>query len=88
MKIVYSRRAIRDLEQIGAYHRAVANPDVAAAIAERSIHPTNALVGDSTMALDTDKIDDAILALLYLTLHDGYRAWKGFDGAGPAAKKA
>jgi hypothetical protein len=23
--------------------------------------------------------DDAALALLYLTLHDGYRAWKGFD---------
>jgi uncharacterized protein DUF6429 len=31
------------------------------------------------MALDTNKIDDAALALLYLTLHDGYRAWKGFD---------
>src|SRR3954453_13983082 len=31
------------------------------------------------MALDTDKIDDAVLALLYLTLHDYWRAWKGFD---------
>ena len=31
------------------------------------------------MALDTDKIDDAVLALLYLTLHDRWRAWKGFD---------
>ncbi len=31
------------------------------------------------MPLDTDKIDDAALALLYLTLHDGYRAWKGLD---------
>lgn len=31
------------------------------------------------MALDTDRIDDAVLALLYLTLHDQYRAWKGFD---------
>jgi hypothetical protein len=31
------------------------------------------------MALETDKIDDAALALLYLTLHDGNRAWKGFD---------
>lgn len=31
------------------------------------------------MALDKDKIDDASLALLYLTLHDGYRAWKGID---------
>jgi Domain of unknown function (DUF6429) len=33
------------------------------------------------MALDTDKIDDAVLALLVLTLHDGWRAWKGFDWA-------
>jgi len=31
------------------------------------------------MEIDTDKIDDAVLALLWLTLHDGYRAWKGFD---------
>ena len=30
------------------------------------------------MALNTDKIDDTALALLYLTLHDNYRAWKGF----------
>lgn len=32
------------------------------------------------MALDTDKIDDMVLALLALTLHDGYRAWKGLIG--------
>jgi hypothetical protein len=31
------------------------------------------------MELDTKKIDDATLALLYLGLHDGARAWKGFD---------
>jgi hypothetical protein len=31
------------------------------------------------MELDTDKIDDATLALLLLGLHDGVRAWKGFD---------
>ena len=31
------------------------------------------------MALDTDKIDDAVLALLFLTRHDQWRAWKGFD---------
>ena len=31
------------------------------------------------MVLDTDRIDDTVLALLYLTLHDQYRAWKGFD---------
>ena len=29
------------------------------------------------MALDTDEIDDAVLALLFLTLHDHWRAWKG-----------
>jgi hypothetical protein len=32
-----------------------------------------------TMAINKDKIDDAALALLYLTLHDFDRAWKGFD---------
>jgi len=31
------------------------------------------------MAIDSDKIDDAVLALLSLTLHDGQRAWKGHD---------
>jgi hypothetical protein len=31
------------------------------------------------MPLNTEKIDDAALALLYLTLHDHCRAWKGFD---------
>jgi len=31
------------------------------------------------MELDEDKIDDAVLALLRLTLHDERRAWKGFD---------
>lgn len=31
------------------------------------------------MSLKNDKIDDAALALLYLTLHDDDRAWKGFD---------
>jgi len=31
------------------------------------------------MALNTDKIDATALALLYLTLHDGCRAWKGMD---------
>jgi Domain of unknown function (DUF6429) len=29
--------------------------------------------------IDTDKIDEVVLALLYLTLHDGVRAWKGHD---------
>lgn len=31
------------------------------------------------MVLDETKIDQATLALLYLGLHDGMRAWKGFD---------
>ena len=33
----------------------------------------------SGMEIDTDRIDEATLALLYLGLHDRYRAWKGFD---------
>jgi hypothetical protein len=33
------------------------------------------------MEIDHDKIDEAVLALLWLTLHDVYRAWKGFDWA-------
>ncbi|ARB44248.1 DUF6429 family protein [Alloalcanivorax xenomutans] len=31
------------------------------------------------MDIDEDKIDEAVLALLYLTLHDDDRAWKSFD---------
>lgn len=31
------------------------------------------------MEIDKDRIDDAILALLYLTLDGDGRAWKGFD---------
>ncbi|WP_245517034.1 MULTISPECIES: DUF6429 family protein, partial [unclassified Mesorhizobium] len=31
------------------------------------------------MEIDTDKIDDAVLALLWLTLHNERCAWKGFD---------
>ena len=31
------------------------------------------------MDIDEDKVDDAVLALLYLTLHDEYRVWKGHD---------
>lgn len=31
------------------------------------------------MDIDTDRIDDAVLALLWLTLHDECHAWKNFD---------
>jgi len=31
------------------------------------------------VAIDEDKIDETILALLRLTLHEGCRAWKSFD---------
>ena len=33
----------------------------------------------AAMDIDDDKVDRAVLALLYLGLHDGVRAWKGFD---------
>ncbi len=29
--------------------------------------------------IDTERIDEAVLALLYLGLHERNRAWKGFD---------
>ena len=32
-----------------------------------------------SMEIDRDKIDEAVLALMWLTLHDERRAWKGFD---------
>ena len=32
-----------------------------------------------TMDMDRDRIDEAVLALLYLGLHDQVRAWKSFD---------
>jgi hypothetical protein len=31
------------------------------------------------MDYDENKIDEVVLALMYLTLHDEARAWKGFD---------
>jgi hypothetical protein len=31
------------------------------------------------MKYNTDKVDEMALALLYLTLHEGNRAWKGMD---------
>ena len=31
------------------------------------------------MEIDEDKIDDTVLALLWLTLHNERYAWKGFD---------
>ena len=31
------------------------------------------------MDIDTEKVDETVLGLLYLTLHDKDRAWKGFD---------
>ena len=32
-----------------------------------------------TMDYDKDKVDEMVLALLWLTVHDGGRAWKGHD---------
>lgn len=31
------------------------------------------------MKIDNDRIDDTVLALLQLVLHEDIRAWKGFD---------
>ena len=40
---------------------------------------TGQLVVVGTMEIDTERIDEAVLALLYLGLHDGQRVWKSFD---------
>ena len=32
-----------------------------------------------TVEIDTEKIDETVLALLYLTPHDGARDWKSLD---------
>jgi hypothetical protein len=34
---------------------------------------------EGEMEIDTEKVDQAVLAVLYLTLHDRFRAWKGID---------
>lgn len=31
------------------------------------------------MEIDTERLDETVLALLYLGLHERDRAWKGFD---------
>jgi hypothetical protein len=31
--------------------------------------------------IDPDRIDEAVLALLFLGRHDGFRTWKSFDWA-------
>ena len=31
------------------------------------------------MKIDTERLDETVLALLYLGRHEEYRAWKGFD---------
>ena len=35
-----------------------------------------------SMEIDLDKIDETVLGLLWLTLHDERRAWKGQDWGG------
>jgi len=36
-------------------------------------------IAEVIMDIDTEKVDEAALAILYLTLHDRVRAWKGMD---------
>ncbi len=31
------------------------------------------------MEYNLDKVDEMVLALLHLTIHEGHRAWKGHD---------
>jgi hypothetical protein len=45
----------------------------------RQIDTSTKLGFNPAMPLDLDRIDEATLALLYLSLHDERRAWKSFD---------
>lgn len=42
-------------------------------------HQQKIVVLFAIMEHDLQKIDKAVLALMYLTVHDGCRAWKTFD---------
>ncbi len=37
------------------------------------------MLARQVIEIDTERIDEAVLALLLLGLHDGSRAWKSFD---------
>jgi hypothetical protein len=37
------------------------------------------LEGETMNDYDREKVDEIVMALMYLTLYDSYRAWKGFD---------
>jgi len=56
----------------------VQKPDARFAGRER-FSPNSGMPRVRTMNIDTDAIDEVVLALLYLTLHDRDRAWKSFD---------
>ena len=45
----------------------------------RRTAPASSSSGRVAVTIDTDKIDETVLALLHLTLHDRARAWKGHD---------
>jgi hypothetical protein len=59
--------------------RRLLNPDAALAALHVVRSARTIFCGVVGMQIDTEKIDEAVLALLYLTLHDGARAWKSFD---------
>ncbi len=40
---------------------------------------SNSSTDSESSDFNTEAVDEAVLALLYLTLHDGDRAWKGHD---------
>jgi plasmid stabilization system protein ParE len=43
MNVIYSPRAVRDIEKIGAYYKYVADPRIAAALADRIEYVINRL---------------------------------------------
>jgi hypothetical protein len=44
-----------------------------------TLPPISVATKEVTLKLDTERVDQAVLALLALGLHEGTRAWKSFD---------
>jgi len=71
--------ALRELLENGSDATLLVSVSRSADRATRQIHRSSRGNLDHAPAAFKHKIDEAVLALLYLTLHDGDRAWKGHD---------
>jgi toxin ParE1/3/4 len=76
VRVVYSPRAIRDLEHIAAYYRSVADPNIAAAISQRIQHVINRIARRPQSAPPVYRVRDDAVEILHIR-HTARRAWAG-----------